>query len=220
MTEIQDMTPYYRERAPVYDAVYGYPERQADLRFLESHVAGIFRGHHVLEVAAGTGYWTQFISKQAKSILAADREPAQLEELERRDLHCNVEPRVLDAFHMDRLVDEGRSFSAAFAGLWLSHVPKQRMLEFFCALHQCLKPGATVVLLDNSAVQCKRLPISHQDEFGNTYQQRTLDSGNSYSVLKNFPDLDELKDTTAPFGEFKNYIDLENFWLFQYVSTR
>ena len=40
MAEIQDMTPYYRERAPVYDAVYGYPERQADLRFLESHEIG------------------------------------------------------------------------------------------------------------------------------------------------------------------------------------
>ena len=61
---------------------------------------------------------------------------------------------------------------------------------------------------------------SHEDEWGNTYQERCLDSGNCYSVLKNFPTLDQLKNYTAPFGEFSNFIDLENFWLFQYVSTR
>ena len=116
--------------------------------------------------------------------------------------------------------DEGKIFTAAFAGLWLSHVPRQRMKEFFCALHQCLRPGAIVVLMDNTAAQCERFPVSHEDEWGNTYQERCLDSGNCFSVLKNFPTLDELKNYTAPFGEFSNFIDLENFWLFQYVSTR
>ena len=30
---------YYKERAPIYDRVYSYPERQSDLRFLEDKVA-------------------------------------------------------------------------------------------------------------------------------------------------------------------------------------
>jgi len=38
--------------------------------------------------------------------------------------------------------------------------------------------------------------------------------------LKNFPALKELKQTTGPFGEFQNYIDLENFWPFQYVFKK
>lgn len=214
---MDEMASYYRERAPVYDRVYQYPERQGDLRFLESHIPEALRGRRVLEVAAGTGYWTQCLSQTAKSVMATDREAAQLDLLSIRTLKSPVETRILDAYHLDRLVDEGRSFSGAFAGLWLSHVPRQRLNEFFCSLHQCLRPGAVVVLLDNSPAQCVQWPLTQADEQGNTYQIRELDSGSTHRVLKNFPALDELKRVIAPFGEFQNYISLENFWLFQYT---
>lgn len=217
---MDEMSDYYKERAPVYDRVYHYPERQSDLRFLEAHIPEVLKGRRILEVAAGTGYWTQFIAKSAKSILVTDREQAQLSELARREIGCQIEERILDAYHLDRLVDEGLSFTGAFAGLWLSHVPKQRLNEFFCALHQCLEPGAVVVLIDNTSVQSERLPLDSQDLHGNTYQRRTLDSGSTHRVLKNFPTLDELKKCTQEFGEFQNYIDLENFWLFQYTCKR
>jgi demethylmenaquinone methyltransferase/2-methoxy-6-polyprenyl-1,4-benzoquinol methylase len=217
---MDQMSNYYKERAPVYDIVYGYPERQADLRFLEAHLQEIFDGCGVLEIAAGTGYWTQFISRTAKSILATDREAAQVDELLKRNYACPVETRIQDAYHVDRLVDEGKSFSGAFAGLWLSHVPKQRLKEFFTSLHQCLKPGARVILIDNSAIQCDRFPITSSDENGNTYQTRELESGTRHQVLKNFPTLEELKQTIEPFGEFHSYIDLKNFWLFQYVFKK
>jgi len=214
------MSNYYKERAPVYDLVYGYPERQADLRFLEAHIQEMFSGRRVLEIAAGTGYWTQFISRSAKSILATDREEAQIDELLKRSYQCPVDTRIQDAYHMDRLVDEGKSFSGAFAGLWLSHVPKQRLKEFFTSLHQCLRPGARVILIDNSAIQCDRFPITSSDKNGNSFQTRELESGSRHQVLKNFPTLEELKQTTEPYGEFQNYIDLKNFWLFQYVIKR
>jgi len=64
------MKEYYQKRAPVYDRVYAYPERQADLRFLEEYIPEQFSGLDVLEIAAGTGYWTQYIAGQAQSILA------------------------------------------------------------------------------------------------------------------------------------------------------
>lgn len=107
-----------------------------------------------------------------------------------------------------------------FAGLWLSQVPKERLKEFFTSLHQCLTLGARVILLDNSARQCDRFPIRSSDENGNTYQTRALETGTTHRVLKNFPTLEELKQTTGPFGEFQNYIDPENSWLFQYVFKK
>ena len=63
-----NMRAYYAERAPVYDRVYGYPERQADLLTLRRRVAPLLAGKRVLEVAAGTGYWTEVISQSAASI--------------------------------------------------------------------------------------------------------------------------------------------------------
>ncbi|MBT7371087.1 MAG: class I SAM-dependent methyltransferase [Gammaproteobacteria bacterium] len=208
------MNRYYRDRAPVYDDVYSYPERQQDLRFLESHLSGALRDRHVLEVAAGTGYWTRHISGSARSILATDLEPAQLEQIHQRELGCSTETRVVDAYRLSGTIDD--KFDGAFAGLWLSHVPKQRMAEFFSSLHQCLKPGARVILIDNSVAQCQRLPITFTDEWGNTFQDRQLDNGETYRVLKNFPTVEELEHWVSAFGDPEDYVELEQFWLYQY----
>ena len=55
MSELAD---YYRERAQEYDAVYDKPERQEDLARLRALLPPLVAGRSVLEVAAGTGYWT------------------------------------------------------------------------------------------------------------------------------------------------------------------
>lgn len=209
------MKRYYKERAPVYDRVYHYPERQADLRFLESYIPKQFSGLKVIEIAAGTGYWTQFISNAASSILATDVAKETLEQLKKRKLGRSVHTKVADAYSLDGIAND---FSGAFAGLWLSHVPKQRRVEFLSSLHKHLITGATVLFIDNSTVQCNRLPISYTDRLGNTYQDRTLDSGGTYRVLKNFPTEPELLAVTERIALNPKYMELENFWLFQYTA--
>ena len=117
------METYYRKRAPVYDRVYGYPERQQDLRYLQEVIPNRFAGRRVLEIAAGTGYWTQFIAKQAASVVATDLLPETLDRAKERPGLEGVEFRVMDAY---RLNDIGGGYDGVFAGLWLSHVPLQR----------------------------------------------------------------------------------------------
>ncbi|MCB1752853.1 MAG: class I SAM-dependent methyltransferase [Gammaproteobacteria bacterium] len=210
-----DLKRYYKDRAPIYDRVYAYPERQDDLRFLEGYIPAQFAGLDILEVAAGTGYWTAFLSRTCRSILAIDTESAVLQQLKSRPLICPVETRVIDAFEPGRL---GQAFDGAFAGLWLSHVPKQRLQSFLDRLHAILKPGATVVFLDNSPIQCIRLPITCTDAAGNSYQERMLDDGTVHRVLKNFPSEAELLAATGAAGRDHKYIGLDNFWLFQYQT--
>jgi len=207
------MKEYYKARAPVYDIVYKYPERQDDLRFLEEYIPEQFSGINVLEIAAGTGYWTQFIAKKARSILATDASKEPLEELRKRKLSKNVSTMVADAYSLKGVA---KSFDGAFAGLWLSHVPKQKCGEFISGFHRHLASGATVLFIDNSKAQCVRLPVSENDNFGNTYQNRKLDNGTSYNVLKNFPTHEELLDMTLELAIDAKYLELENFWLFQY----
>jgi hypothetical protein len=55
---LTQLTDYYRDRAAVYDAVYAKPERQADLSTLREVLPPLVAGRRVLEIAAGTGYWT------------------------------------------------------------------------------------------------------------------------------------------------------------------
>ena len=49
LAHMDEMSNHYKEGAPVYDRAYGYPERQADLRFLEAHIQEMFGGREVLE---------------------------------------------------------------------------------------------------------------------------------------------------------------------------
>ena len=59
---------YYQRWAPEYDEVYTRPERQADLQTVRARLIGWFAGKHVVEVAAGTGWWTSVLADR-KSVV-------------------------------------------------------------------------------------------------------------------------------------------------------
>ena len=219
MTAVNDddarIKAYYSARVAYYDRVYAQPERQRELRYLEQYIPAQFAGRNVLEIAAGTGYRTQFIAATAASVLATDALPQALEQARRRPGAERASFRVADAY---RLEDIAGSFDGIFCGLWLSHVPRQRLAAFFTGFHRLITPGARVLFIDNSTVQCDTLPISHTDAYGNTYQDRQLDDGSVYRILKNFPAREELFELSENFAESRDYRSLENFWLFQYLA--
>ena len=70
---------YYSRRAREYESIYDKPERQADLSTLRALIPSLLAGRDILEVACGTGYWTQVIAPVARSVLATDLSPAVLE---------------------------------------------------------------------------------------------------------------------------------------------
>ena len=74
-----DLVDYYRRRAREYERIYEKPERQADLATLRELVGHELAGHGVLEIACGTGYWTQVCAAQADSVLAVDLAEETLE---------------------------------------------------------------------------------------------------------------------------------------------
>ena len=207
---------YYALRAPIYDRVYQIPERQEDLRYLEDWIPTLFHGKNVLEIACGTGYWTQFIWPVAKEMTATDVNEETLKFAKARPGVGNVCFCVEDAY---RLSDRLGSFDALFAGLWLSHVPREQLRAFFINLHKHLCSEAVVLLIDNSKIQCRDLPITHTDGNGNTYQSRVLDNGTTHRVLKNFPSENELTQTIRGLGSKAIYKELEHFWIFQYEAV-
>lgn len=207
------MREYYAARAPIYDEVYLRPERQADLDQLRQRIPAWFAGRSVLEVACGTGHWTQFIAPVAARMMATDAIAETLAFARLRPGADRVTFVQADAF---ALPDSLGKFTAAFAGLWLSHVPIERLGEFFAGLHARLVPRARVVLIDNTDAQCDRLPIVERDTAGNTYQRRTLPDGTTHRVLKNFPSEAELASMIEGVGADARYWRGLHFWAFWY----
>ena len=69
------MQSYYAARANEYDRVYDKPERQADVHAMQEWLPSLFVGSRLLEVACGTGFWTQFIAPLAEQVVALDYAP-------------------------------------------------------------------------------------------------------------------------------------------------
>ena len=209
-----EMKSYYSARATYYDAVYAQPERKDDIAFLSQHLPERLASRKVLEIACGTGFWSQFIAPASAAYTATDgvAEPLALAR-ERLEGLCD-DIQIADAYALPSALG---SFDAAFAGLWFSHVPIERRDDFFASLHARLTPGARVVLIDNSDVQCKDLPIAETDAHGNTFQHRALRDGSVHRVLKNFPSEDELLALAESLGAKQcQYRMLDNFWYFEY----
>jgi demethylmenaquinone methyltransferase/2-methoxy-6-polyprenyl-1,4-benzoquinol methylase len=210
------MQAYYAARATEYDDVYSKPERQSDLRSIQEWLPSHFFYATVLEVACGTGYWTQFIARTAARIVAIDTSLETIEIARRRVTTGNATFVAGDAYALP--LGAG-AFNAAFAGFWFSHVPKAKRQEFLRGLHSRLAPGAPVILIDNLYVDGSSTPIAETDTDGNTYQTRHLRDGSIHRVLKNFPSEPELRSCLGELGTMCTFRASTYFWAFTYAAS-
>ena len=210
------MQDYYAARANEYDQIYLKPERQADLRKIEQWLPEVLSGRTVLEVACGTGYWTQFIAISSASVVAVDSSLETLRVARTRVPQDKVHLLAGDAYS---LPVPSATFDAGFAGFWWSHIPRSRINEFLRGFHAALAPGSKVVLLDNRFVPGSSTSISETDAEGNTYQSRPLSNGSVHSVLKNFPSHEELLSSVAGLAQEVRYHEWRYYWALEYATS-
>lgn len=215
-TREPQMQAYYATRAPEYDAIYLKPERQEDLRCIEEWLPPLFTDSRVLEVACGTGYWTQFIAPACRHIMGIDASQETMNIAKTRVSESKATFLVGDAYSLSP--DLG-TFNAAFAGFWFSHIPRARRREFLYGLNVSLDPGARVVMLDNRYVAGSSSAITETDAEGNTYQDRKLNDGTIHRVLKNFPCQTELESSINELGKNGKFTTWQYYWAFEYLAT-
>lgn len=204
------LSAYYRDRAAEYDAIYAKPERQDDLARVRGLLTGIARGR-ILEIAAGTGYWTQALAVSAAAVTATDISPEPLEVARRRQYGpAPVTFQLADAYALREVPGQ---FDMAFAGFFWSHVLRADLPRFLGGLHSRLGPGATVTVLDNRYVPGSSTPISRTTTEGDTFQRRRLSDGREYEIVKNFPERSQFTADVAAVGADVEWTSLRYFWL-------
>jgi SAM-dependent methyltransferase len=202
---------FYAKSAANHDRVYDKPERQHDLAEMRTHVAEAVRGHAVLELACGTGYWTNIIAASAGSVVATDINPEMLALAALRALPLEkVQFRVADAYH---LPDDLGSFTAVFIGFWWSHVKREQQEKFLAHLRGKVGKDVLLVLLDDVYVEGSSETVARTDLEGNTYQIRIAPDGERYEIPKTYPSDSALRKKLASSVREIRIVRLEYYWM-------
>ena len=205
---------YYQKRAKEYESVYKKPERQNDLSLIKDYLCQQFIDKSIIEIACGTGYWTEILSNPAKSILASDINLDVIQIAQTKNypkFNVTFEIQAIEDLKNVRGVFEG-----LFGGFIWSHIKKEKLLDFLSVVLNQVQDESEIIFLDNKYVQGSNSPIARTDKNGNTFQIRELESGEKYEIIKNFPDPDETKNTIDMLAEGFEWIDFEYYWIMKF----
>ncbi len=192
VTQVEAETrDYYRARADEFEDWYRRrgtyqhgPEADAawnrELGAMDAFIEPL-RDRTVLEVAAGTGWWTRRLAPRNR-VIATDYAPEMIACARRLAGAADAAERCrADAYRLP--VAEG-AVDACFFGFWLSHVPVSRAVEFMREARRVVRPGGELWLLDSrqsptSGQRRQRVPGPKVQQ-----QRRTLTDGSVYDIWK------------------------------------
>ncbi len=180
---IAEQVAYYRARAPHYDQAYartGPHDRgpaantmwRREMAMLVDAFERVPVGPEVLELAAGTGVWTQRIARRTDKVTAIDAAPEALH-INRRRLGPaagRVQHLAADIFHWS----PRRTWDSCVFFFWLNHVPDARLAEFLTTVSDSLRPGGTVAFGDEA----------YRHDAPGERCVRWLDDGRRFTIVK------------------------------------
>jgi SAM-dependent methyltransferase len=171
---LSEQISYYRARAPEYEAgTLDFPGGQE----LEDALDSFRPTGHVLELACGSGQWTEQLLRHAKSVTAVDASPEML-----ALASCRVgQDQRVRFVHADLFRwRPQRRYDVVFFGFWLSHVPLERFDSFWSMVAECLAPGGRVFFADDAY----RTPDELIEGESSTTIRRHLEDGTAFRAVK------------------------------------
>jgi SAM-dependent methyltransferase len=198
---LADQVNFYRQRAPDYDEWWqrrgSYDLGGAHTAVWESEVAevaatlGEFRPQgNVLELAGGTGWWTQELAKTAGRLTVVDASPEALALNRRRVRRDDIAYVQDDVFSWTP--ERSHEYDVVFFSFWLSHVPDGRFRAFWELVERCLAPRGRAFFIDSGTDPQGTVRDPYVVDEAPGVQRRRLGDGSEHRVVKLFYRPDEL----------------------------
>ncbi|MBW4077079.1 MAG: class I SAM-dependent methyltransferase [Acidobacteria bacterium] len=172
---------------------------------------------NVLELAPGTGIWTEALCDRVAHLTAVDAS-SEMIALNRERLGARAgKVTFVEADLFEWLPTE--EFDAVVFCFWLSHIPTRRIDEFLSRVATMLTLGGAVFFLDarrepTSTASDHVLPFDDQE-----IMTRRLDDGREFSIYKNFWDGPVLEEKCRHAGLEVSVHETKDYFQFG-VGTR
>ena len=204
---LREQIDYYRRRADEYDEWFvrqGRYDRGPELnRQWFAEVDDVIRAldvfaptGRVLELACGTGLWTERLGRYADTITAVDASPEVLALNRARVGETRVRHVEADLFSWQ----PDAAYDVVFFSFWLSHVPPERFTSFWELVRSCLAPGGRVFFIDSlydaTSMAIDHRPVGPTD----TTMTRRLNDGQEFRIVKVFYPPDDLASRLRTLG--------------------
>lgn len=207
---IHDMVAYYRARAAEYDEWFYRQGRYdhgptANQRW-HDEAAEVFAAFDrlgaagdILELAPGTGIWTERLVQVADSVTAVDAS-AEMIAINQAKLAGRggdkVTYQIADLFTWR----PEREYDAVVFGFWISHVPLERLDDFLALVAGAVRPGGKVFFVDGRREPSSTAADHQLPEATEQVMIRRLNDGREYQIVKNFYDPAALAEQCARAG--------------------
>ena len=118
------MIDYYRKRAKYLEDIYHIKDKKRldEQQLIETTILNVFKNKDILEIACGTGYWTEKISKVASKIIALDLLEEMITIAKFKSYSCSVDFITGD---IESLPFTSDICYNGFMGFLISHIPKE-----------------------------------------------------------------------------------------------
>lgn len=194
---LKQQIEYYRARASEYDdwfmkkGRYDQGEQLNNQWFLEveelkQELRKFNPQGEVLELACGTGWWTEELVKYADRITAVDSS-SEVIAINQNKLSKNRNKVIFikaDLFTWQ----PDKKYDAVFFSFWLSHVPPERFEQFWELVRSALKPHGQLFFIDNLK-SGNTFSKNNQEEHTSL---RELKDGRQFTIVKVYYKEEEL----------------------------
>jgi len=188
---LQEQIAYYEARANEYDEWFyrnGRYDRGQQLNQLWFDEVAIVKGElknlgslqTVLELACGTGIWTQELVAIAQQIIAIDASQETLAINREKINSSKIEYQQLDLFSWQPT----QQYDLVFFAFWLSHVPPDKIDEFLGKVYQSVKPNGRVFIIDSRFSETSSANNHLLRDEKEIYQIRKLNDGREFEIYK------------------------------------
>jgi 2-polyprenyl-3-methyl-5-hydroxy-6-metoxy-1,4-benzoquinol methylase len=140
---------------------------------------------HILELASGTGDWTQELVRIGQTVTAIDASPEMIEINKQRVGNPRVEYRQEDLFQWS----PHQEYDLVFLAFWLSHVPPDLANAFLTKVCTAVRPKGHLFIID----QCNAYDARPEDMSGflhvsreGIFEERKLSDGRTFRIVKVF----------------------------------